>query len=243
VRLNALTRIELGDPPERSAAATSGDNPFIPGDGRPLQLTRMREGNGPKTLRCHPPPSKHSGVTLGYGYDIGTREPAQVQRDLAAVGIEQEKIDSVLDSTGKRGPAAKRWLSENQAAVAWTISEEQRDDLLQRIWPNYQAKARRQATARNKDTLNTVISAERFAALDADTRELLTDLGYVGAPLVYNQDKINRICGDEQLDTPGRLRALREFVSGLIPKQQGAAGRKLRIQWIDAKLQTLGQEP
>jgi hypothetical protein len=220
----------MGDPPP--LRSTDQSNPFR--DYKSMQLTRLREGDKVATLSPHLPKAGNSGVTLGYGFDVGGRNADDVERILRQATITDSKcIASMREASGKQGANASTLFHGQPARFQWSITPEQREALLGAIWPEYQ----RYACAR-------AVSREAFQSYDFYIQELLTDFAYVGAPFAAgdggggSRHKVNALLADKSTDME-RMEALRDYVANLPLSQQKTPGKKLRLQYIDAALEDM----
>lgn len=233
-----ITHLRLGELPPIDVI--DADNPFL--RYQRMRLTRCREGLGPVTLGPHYPRSGNSGVTLGYGYDVGSRTQDQVRGHLGAIGVPAEHVESLMPVVGMdRAHGAETWYDAHRQELAWTITEEQRYRLLELVFPNYEAEAKRRAT-----TFEPVVSAQAYDALHWYIRELITDLTYVGAHYAKKNGtagQVNTILANAGLDDVAKLKELRKFVEGMSAGLQPAAGKKWRLQYIDAVLAELDRQP
>lgn len=212
--------------------------PHIQRDPRPGQLTANREG-GP--LRIHWPGGV-SGVTIGRGYDLGTRSAAAIRHDLEGVGVPDGQITFLEGAAGLRGPAADAWVIANREDPRATITVEQRDRLFSLIWPRYVERARIRATAPTRRG-NSFISQERWQQLHHAVREILTDLAYVGAPYARTRrEQINTMLMDESQSSLDQLKWLRAYIKALPRNLQGRHGGELRVNFIDEIIRHLDEK-
>jgi GH24 family phage-related lysozyme (muramidase) len=82
-------------------------------------------------------PGGVSGVTLGPGYDMGTRTPSSVTSDLMTIGVERSVAEAVAAGAGIKGHNAKVFVKANKDLV--TIDIHQESALLDRIVPHYES--------------------------------------------------------------------------------------------------------
>ena len=95
-----------------------------------MNFTKSNEGSAdPKSkyyyLKLHLPPGA-SGVTIGPGYDLGSRSQKSAKADLMAAGIESVKADRISKGAGKKGKQAGAFVKENSDI---TITVEQANAL------------------------------------------------------------------------------------------------------------------
>ncbi len=110
-------------------------------------LTYAAEGNNIPTSRyysrvIHWPGSsikctnEGSGVTLGCGYDMKYRSPAQIKSDLTASGIPLEKAETIAKGSGKSYCEAERFVKENKNIIG-EITETQQLRLFELTYKSY----------------------------------------------------------------------------------------------------------
>lgn len=65
-------------------------------------------------------PGYASGVTIGFGYDLGYNTPAQIRRDWASI-LSSSELDACISVAGKKGSAGKYALSgvKYRVRVGW----------------------------------------------------------------------------------------------------------------------------
>ena len=120
-------------------------------------------------------PGGISGVTLGRGYDMGTRTATVVAEDLVAAGLDGKRAAAFAAGAGMSGSDAKAFVEKNKAALG-QISPEVQKALFERIFPTYVADA-----VKNYDKW-TLGETDRlpWTALDAPIRDVLVDFVYQG---------------------------------------------------------------
>lgn len=88
-------------------------------------------------------PGGESGLTLGPGYDIGSRKSTDVENFLTRkLGLKQADAKLFADGAGLRGAAASTYLDKNAAALRKhvVITDAQEQELFRLIAPTYEAK-------------------------------------------------------------------------------------------------------
>jgi hypothetical protein len=53
-----------------------------------------------------------SGLTIGRGYDMGTRTEEEIKRDLKAAGVDKDKAALIAKASGLQGAAAPKFVTE-----------------------------------------------------------------------------------------------------------------------------------
>jgi len=93
---------------------------------------------GPNSTSPHVP-GGNSGVTIGPGYDMGSRQPEQVVQQLTVIGVDRETAEALSQAAGLKGAAAAEWAQANQHLK---ITEEQQETLFREVLvPIYEQSA------------------------------------------------------------------------------------------------------
>lgn len=153
----ALTGPAAIPPPIRNtvapAMARARTAPLPPGDARPAKGMRMslagrrfiirHEGLKGVSNRLHHP-TMGSGVTIGPGYDMKDRTPAQVASHLRLIGVDPATAEKAAQGAGKQGSAARRFVAENKHLL--DLSDDKQAALLFRIVGHYEGMVHRAIT-------------------------------------------------------------------------------------------------
>lgn len=87
-------------------------------------------------------PRGNSGVTIGPGYDMGSRKSDEIKRDLIVIGVDPAVAEKVaIEAAGLKGEDANKFVNENKDRFVLTGDREWK--LLLRILPSYEATVRR----------------------------------------------------------------------------------------------------
>ncbi len=107
-------------------------------------------------------PGLKSGVTLGPGYDLKFRTPAQIRAELEAIGVDPEKA-RILSAAGRIKAeglvrqAAKKFAEEHKQDVTLTFAQQRA--LLSLIIPQYEAEVRdRVRVSLNQNEFDALVS-------------------------------------------------------------------------------------
>lgn len=176
---------------------------------KPGELTTTGEGSDAATKYIHWPGTDASGVTLGKGYDIGSRTEADVVTELTAAGMGNDQATKISKGAGKKGAAAQTFVTENKDDIG-EIATDVQYALLATMLEDYEAKAKSMAT-------NTVAAADNSNAAAREVKdgvaagtyvmteaqwtglhpamiELLTDLKYQGGYYAFDRvAQINKV--------------------------------------------------
>ena len=135
----AVTRAE-------TAAMPAGEVRSVDGMRMSLQGRRFiirHEGQRGVSNRLHHP-TMGSGVTIGPGYDMKDRTPAEVAGHLRLIGVEPTIAAQAAQGAGKQGQAARQFVHDNKNL--FNLSEEKQAALLTHIIGHYESMARRAIT-------------------------------------------------------------------------------------------------
>lgn len=204
-------------------------------------LTTLGEGSDAATKFIHWPATAASGVTLGKGYDIGSRTREQVLAELTAAGMSEAQAAKIVPGAGLKGSAAGTFVTQNKSGVG-EIAKSVQQNLLAAMLPGYTARARETATSTKADTGGRnaagrekkegvaagtyVMSDVEWSSLHPAMVELLTDLIYQGGYYGYDRvAKVNAALKKHHGDHLAQLAAVRTlFADGYMDTYAGAIG-------------------
>jgi GH24 family phage-related lysozyme (muramidase) len=112
-------KAQAARPAARHAASTSTSNGKKKVGSRGISLILAEEKFQPELYQ----PTKGSGVTLGYGYDMKARNSQSVLNDLVAVGVDRKQAERVAAGAGLKGSTAKTFVEKNRNALHLTDEE------------------------------------------------------------------------------------------------------------------------
>ena len=101
---------------------------------RGSEFIRGEEGDG--TRLYWPEGGENSGVTVGPGYDMGSRQEKQVVVDLTSVNVSAASAETAAQGVGLRGAAAGQFAADHQDTII--LSPQQQRQLFDRIKPQYE---------------------------------------------------------------------------------------------------------
>ncbi|WP_242671616.1 hypothetical protein [Azotobacter chroococcum] len=123
----------------------------------------------------HWPGNSLSGVTLGRGYDMGSRSESEIYNHMVSVGIDVDKAAKISKAHGLKGSAAQNFVNKNKEAIG-KITGEQQILLFNLIYPGY--------VERTIDNYNKWTSSDLgricWPDLKLVIREILVDFVYQG---------------------------------------------------------------
>ncbi|MGY3929548.1 Phage-related lysozyme (muraminidase) [Aeromonas encheleia] len=199
------------------------------------QLTFNAEGNdiedSPFFSRViHWPGNSLSGVTIGRGYDIGSRSQKEVYNDLQNAGVPHDIATIISNGAKLKGENASSYVSANRDSTQ--ISRKAQFKLFEKIYPDYVSRA--EVNYERWTTTNEISSANipnisasdktQWSSLDVKVKDVVVDLVYQGftkgpKPMLYgmlnDRDRYAEyIVGNPSLNQyePGRKRA--EYLRG-----------------------------
>ncbi|MFA7818529.1 glycoside hydrolase family 19 protein [Aeromonas dhakensis] len=165
------------------------------------QLTFDAEGNDVEnstffSRRIHWPGNSESGVTIGRGYDIGSRSKEEVYRDLFGSGVPDNIASLISDGAGIKGGAASNFVLANKNSTLITRRSQHR--LFEKIYPDYVLRAKsnyeRWTTAQSINDANipsvSISDKINWEILDDKVKDVIVDLVYQGftkgpKPMIY----------------------------------------------------------
>lgn len=138
----------------KSVPGNAAVRPAAPSVNNPLsgplvvsagQVTFDAEGDDSPTSRyfsrhIHWPEKMVSGVTIGRGYDLGSRSKASVCDQLQAAGVPASQAVMIAGGAGLKGDLARQFVRNNQHSIG-TISHQQQINLFEAIYPTYVQRA------------------------------------------------------------------------------------------------------
>ncbi len=192
------------------------------------ELTAIGEGSDEATKYIHWPHTAASGVTLGKGYDIGSRSPDQVIKELTDAGMDRGQAIKISKGAGLKGQAAANFVAANKQSIG-VIPKSVQTVLLSRLMVVYRNKAKSAATSTRADAGNTnargrevraglpagtyVMTQDEWDNLHPALVELLTDLIYQGGYYRYDRiARINRILKDNDGDQIAQMKGVRDLL-------------------------------
>lgn len=91
-------------------------------------------------------PGGGSGVTLGPGYDMGSRTASQISEHLRKAGVDKAMADKVAKAEGLKGEKARQFVKENPELIDMNDFQGSEFNLLNVIIPHYEKKVRERVT-------------------------------------------------------------------------------------------------
>lgn len=123
----------------------------------------------------HWPGTARSGVTIGRGYDMGSRIQEEVKGDMTRAGVPLKKAIALSKGAGLKGDKAKAFVKNNKQAIG-EITHAQQIRLFNIIYPKYKKRAERNYdrwTGKEKGRVE-------WDRLDQPIRDILVDFVYQG---------------------------------------------------------------
>lgn len=214
--------------PLQREEATEGDTSVTLKRG---ELTSTGEGSDAQTSHVHWPDTDASGVTLGKGYDIGSRTEAAVIEELKAAGMDEVQATKISKGAGLKGSDAGTWVTNNKDDVG-EIALDVQYKLLATMLEVYTDNAKDVATsdtatkdgsgyytnARGREINDGVdegtykMSEEQWNNLHPAMVEFLTDLKYQGGYYLYSRvAKVNKVLIENDGDQIEQFKAVAEL--------------------------------
>ena len=140
-------------------------------------VTYNSEGNNDPKSRYYSReahwPGGASGVTIGRGYDMGSRSEATVKKDLMAAGVSESKAAEFAKGAGKTGADAKDFVEKNKAALG-EITEDAQANLFNSTYPAYE----KQAQAAYEKKVAGIKDAAAWGDLKPSVKDVAVDFAY-----------------------------------------------------------------
>ncbi|WP_248767640.1 pesticin C-terminus-like muramidase [Pseudomonas sp. MWU12-2345] len=147
---------------------------------KPGQITFNAEGNdipgSPYYSRhIHWPGNDLSGVTIGRGYDMGTRSQSEIHNHMLAAGIPHVQASRLAEAAGLKGSQAAQFVNNYRTSIG-DITHQQEQALFDLIYPFYIDRA---IANYNKWTEN-LAGRQPWESLHPIIRDILVDFVYQG---------------------------------------------------------------
>ena len=154
------------------------------------EYTYVVEGHEAETSILHFP-GFESGVTIGKGYDMGSRESSEIYNDMIFIGMKREDALIVSQASRLRHEKAKDFVKEYKNKIA-KIDKSQKIKLFQKIWPEYIKEAKRlydkfvstdtvkEIDINSSSTTNLTWKKTKWDDLKDKIQDVIIDLRYQG---------------------------------------------------------------
>jgi len=123
----------------------------------------------------HWPGSSLSGVTLGRGYDMGSRSESEIYRHMVSAGVDINKAIKISQAHGLKGSIAQHFVATNKETIG-AITRDQQILLFNLTYPHYVERA---IENYNKWT-SSVSGRVSWSDLKPAIKEILVDFVYQG---------------------------------------------------------------
>ncbi|MGB3180065.1 MAG: hypothetical protein WBB45_01660 [Cyclobacteriaceae bacterium] len=226
-------------------------------------LTIVGEGNDAQTSHVHWPNTESSGVTMGKGYDLGSREKIDIERHLIEAGFSSSQVKILVNAAGLKGKQAGNWVRDNKDKVG-NLEIEAQYNLFRDEFERQSKRAEIVATSNRAGHTNInargreikqgkpegtfVLSQKEWDNIHPVMKDIIIDLKYRGGDYGWSRvEWINTIIKNKNLDELGKLKAFRneldsprfrDYTSGVKRRQD------LRISHLDRYIREIesGQE-
>ena len=146
-----------------------------PKNGKVTWDSEGHEGGKFHSRKLHVP-SKVSGLTLGRGYDMKERSPAEISSDLMKANVPKEKAELISKASKLVGPKAEAFITENKLED-FEITQDSQKLLFEITYSRQEKSAKRRAT---KADVTEKYGATDWDKLDPAIKEIVVDLDYRG---------------------------------------------------------------
>lgn len=151
------------------------DDVPVPARGRLTFDAEGHEGGQYHSRKLHVP-SDSSGLTIGRGYDMGSRSASSIRDDFIAAGLEPDDADLISKAAGLKGQLARTFIAENNLS-GFEISKEVQLGLFEVEYERQEKEARRLAT---KADVTEKYGETDWDGLDPAIKDILVDLKFRG---------------------------------------------------------------
>ncbi len=152
----------------------SNDDP-VPARGRLTFDAEGHEGGQYHSRKFHVP-GPSSGLTIGRGYDMGSRSESSIRDDFIAAGLEPDTADLISKAAALKGQQAKAFITNNNLND-FEISKEVQLELFSVEYERQEKEARRLAT---KTDVTEKYGETDWDGLDPAIKDVLVDLKFRG---------------------------------------------------------------
>lgn len=121
-------------------------------------------------------PSNTSGLTIGRGYDMKTKNSSKIEADLIGCGIAADKARLIAKAAGLMGPAAKKFIVDNDLRD-FEISSEAQVQLFGKSYKSEEDEVNRISA---KDDTKKAYGTVDWKVLDGAIKDLVVDLKFRG---------------------------------------------------------------
>lgn len=153
------------------------------------EYTYVVEGHEDETSVLHFPEFE-SGVTIGKGYDMGSRRSSDIYSDMISIGMKREDALIVSQASGLHHAEARNFTKDNKNKIA-RIDKSQKIKLFNKIWPDYITDAKRlytklvpndikESDINKSSKTNLVWKKTKWDELQDRIQDMLVDLRYQG---------------------------------------------------------------
>lgn len=144
------------------------------------QITYNAEGNDIPgnhnfTRVIHWPGNDESGVTIGRGYDLGSRSYEDIVSDLTASGVPENQARKIANGAGLKGGDAHDFVVSNKNDIG-EITLDNQINLFNLVYPRYVEAA----ISNYNHWTSTVPTRYEWDTLDQVIRDILVDFVYQG---------------------------------------------------------------
>lgn len=171
----------------------------IPGSIQDGLLTFEAEGNegGRYHSRRLHVPDERSGITIGRGYDLKSKDPSQIFRDLTSVGIDSTQAQVLSRGVRLAGSAARNFIRENHL-TDFELTPQQQLDLFKITYTHEKNEARRLCI--KDDVTAEYRAACKWDELHPAIRVILVDLKFRGDYTPFTRIAIQTAVANNDLE-------------------------------------------
>ncbi|MCU0350633.1 MAG: DUF4157 domain-containing protein [Flavobacterium sp.] len=195
------------------------------------QMTKEAENANLSASKIHYPGGEYSGVTLGFGFDLGSKSSEKAKASMTEAGIGATQISQLLKAVGKKGSDAKEFVEDYADSIGpisstalvklFEISRREHFEDMRTTAISTKAaingdnyvNARAREVKDNVPAGTYVMSAAEFDNLHPAVLEFMLDLSYMGGFYKFQRvASINKLLKANLNNPLAQLKALRTYM-------------------------------
>lgn len=167
---------------------------YAPAVGRVTWNSEGTEGGHFHSRKLHVP-SGASGLTIGRGYDMGSRHSGEILRDLTRAGVSKSDAEIISKAAGLKGKAAKSFISAHHLEN-FEISQPTQTSLFE---VSYEHEAREVKRISSKVDVVHKYGGVKWDDLDQGIKDMIIDLKFRGDYTGSSREKIQKYVSENDL--------------------------------------------
>jgi peptidoglycan hydrolase-like protein with peptidoglycan-binding domain len=133
-------------------------------------------------------PSSSSGLTIGRGYDMATKNAAKIAADLSGSGVDSKSVNVIKTAAGLKGAGARKFIVEHDL-LDFHITPAAQKTLFEGTYADEAKETKRICTSKAVEKLYGKCDWDK---LDTRIKQMLVDLKYRGDYTSTTRKKIQK---------------------------------------------------